>query len=71
MKLGLSICAGLFVVGVLLALGQMWWSPWSPAVFMKLEMSVGGLLLIAGVVWFVVKEYRADKATKRGDLDGP
>ena len=70
MKLGLSICTGLFVLGVLLGLGQLWFAPWSPEVFVKLEMSVGGLLSIVGVVWFVVKEYRDDKATKRGDLDG-
>ena len=70
MKLGLSVCAGLFVVGVLLGLGQLWFEPWSPQVFVKLEMSVGGLLLIVGVVWFVVREYRYDKATRHGDLDG-
>jgi len=70
MKFGLFICTGLFVLGVLLGLGQLWFAPWSPEVFIKLEMSVGGLLLIVGVVWFVVKEYRDDKAMKRGDLDG-
>ena len=70
MKLGLWVCMGLFVLGVLLGLAQLWFAPWSPAVFIKLEMSVGGLLLIAGVVLFVVREYRDDKATRRGDLDG-
>ena len=70
MKLGLAICTGLFVLGVLLGLAQLWFTPWSPEVFVKLEMSVGGLLLIVGGVWFVVREYREDKATRRGDLDG-
>lgn len=70
MKLGLTICTGLFVLAVLLGLAQLWLAPWSPEVFIKLEMSVGALLLVAGVVLFVVKEYRDDKATRRGDLDG-
>ena len=70
MKIGLSISAGLFVLGVLLGLCQLWFAPWSPAVFIKLEMSVGGLLLIAGTAWFVIKEYRTSKRMRRGDLDG-
>ena len=70
MKSGLAIGVGLFVLGVLLGLAQLWFSPWSPDVFIKLEMSLGGLLLIDGVVWFAVKEYRDGKATRRGDLDG-
>jgi hypothetical protein len=60
---------GLFVLGVLLGLAQLWFAPWSPEVFVKLEMSVGGLLLIAGAVMFVVREYRDDRETRRGDLD--
>ena len=70
MKSGLTIGVALFILAVLLVLGQLWFSPWSPDVFIKLEMSLGGLLLIDGVVWFAVKEYRDDKATRRGDLDG-
>jgi hypothetical protein len=70
MKYGLTIGVALFILGVLSGLCQMWFSPWSPDVFIKIETSLGGLLLIDGVVWFAVKEHRDDKATRRGDLDG-
>ena len=70
MRSGLAIGVGLFVLGVLLGLGQLWFSFWSPDVFAKLEMSIGALLLIDGVVWFAIREYRDGKAIRRGDLDG-
>jgi hypothetical protein len=69
MKSGLMVGVALFVLGVLLGLAQLWFTPWSPDVFVKLEMSIGGLLLIVCVVWFAVKEYRAGKTMRRGDLD--
>jgi uncharacterized membrane protein YgdD (TMEM256/DUF423 family) len=71
MKLALSTCAGLFVLAVLLGLAQLWFLPFSPEVFFKLEASLGGLLLIVGVVWFAVREVRDDRATREGRLDGP
>jgi hypothetical protein len=61
----------LFVTGVLLALIQLWFTPWSPEMLFKVEMTVGALFLIVVVVCFVVKEYGEDKTTRSGDrLDG-
>jgi hypothetical protein len=70
MKSALVVAVGLFILGVLLGLAQLWFTPWSVDVFFKLEMSVGGVLLIVGGVWFAVKESRSSKALRRGDLDG-
>jgi len=33
----------------------------------KIELTLGGLLGIVVVVWYVVKEYREDKATRSGN----
>ncbi len=70
MKLGITVCAGLFVLAIVLGLAQLWFAPFSADVFAKVEMSVGALLLIACVVWFAVKEYRDDEETRSGKLDG-
>ena len=70
MKTGLYVCGGLSVLGVLLGLVQLWFCPWTPEVFLKIEISVGALLPIVGVTCFVLKEVRDGKAMRRGDLDG-
>jgi len=66
--MNLSLAAGtvLFVIGILIGLAQLWFSPWSAETFLKIEMTLGGLLGIVIVVWYVVKEYREDKATRSG-----
>ena len=66
MNLGLAAGTILFVIGVLVGMAQLWFSPWSVETFAKIEMTLGGLLGIVIVVWYVVKEYREDKATRSG-----
>lgn len=71
MKIVIGLGTLLFVVGILLALLQLWFVPWSPEFFIKMEMTVGAFLLVVIVVYFVVREYREDKTTRNGDrLDG-
>jgi Na+-translocating ferredoxin:NAD+ oxidoreductase RnfE subunit len=67
MKIGISIGTGLFIIGVLLGIIQLWFQPWSFQLFLKLEMTIGALLLIVCVVWFVAKEYLQDKTNRSGD----
>jgi hypothetical protein len=67
MKIGISIGCGLFVIGVLLGIIQLWFAPWSIQFFVKLEMTIGALFLIVCVIWFVTKEYREDKTNRSGD----
>jgi hypothetical protein len=67
--MNLSLAAGttLFVIGVLVGIAQLWFSPWSSETFVKIELTLGGLLGIVVVAWYVVKEYREDKATRSGN----
>ena len=63
--------AGLFSAGVLLGIVQMWFSPWDPDVYVKLELTLVGLLAIVVVAWYIKRESVEDEATRRGDrLDG-
>ena len=71
MNTGLAIGTGLFVLGVLLGIAQLWFDIWDPLIFIKLEMTVGALMLIVFAVWFVNKESREDKINSSGEhLDG-
>jgi uncharacterized membrane protein YcjF (UPF0283 family) len=67
MKSTLAIGATLFVIGVLVGIAQLWFEPWSAETFIKIEMTVGGLIAILVVVWFVVRESKDYKAIKSGD----
>ena len=67
MKIGIALATALFVLGIVLGLIQLWFAPWSPALFLKLEMTVGALLIAILVVGFVVREYKEDKANRSGD----
>ena len=64
-----SLLAGtiLVVAGIAAALIQLWFFPWSAETFLKIEMTIGGLLAIVVVVWFAVREHKEDKATRSGD----
>jgi hypothetical protein len=66
MSPGLVAGTVLFVVGVLLGMAQLWFAPWSMETFAKIEITLGGLLGIVIVVWFVVREYREDRTNRSG-----
>ncbi len=62
---------GLFAAGVLLGIVQMWFAPWDPEIYVKMELTLAGLLAIVVVAWYVKRESAEDEATRRGDrLDG-
>jgi uncharacterized membrane-anchored protein YitT (DUF2179 family) len=70
MKTGIIISTALFVIGVLLSLIQLWFSPWDRILFDKIIFSIGGLFIVTLVVSFVYKEYKENKKLKDGgDLD--
>jgi hypothetical protein len=58
MKLALFWGVALFIAGVLVALVQLWASPWSPELFVKIEFTLGALLAVLVAVWFTRKEYQ-------------
>lgn len=53
--LGGSACV---VLGIALGLLQLWFAPWSPEVFVKIELTLAALFAIALVLWFTRSEYR-------------
>jgi len=67
MNPGLAAGTVLFVIGILLGIAQLWFSPWTAETFMKVELTIGGLLGIVIVVWFVLKEQKEDKANRSGN----
>lgn len=66
MSPSLLIGTALFVLGVMLGLAQLWLAPWSTETFVKIEITIGALLAIVIVTWFVAREYRVNKATRSG-----
>ncbi|MDE1997762.1 MAG: hypothetical protein KGI91_03180 [Burkholderiales bacterium] len=46
----------IFVAGVLLALAQLWLGLWSAEFFLKVEITLGAMLAVVVVIWFVRKE---------------
>jgi uncharacterized membrane protein YcjF (UPF0283 family) len=67
MNVGIASGTALFVLGVVLAIIQLWFAPFSGELFIKLEMTIAALFLIVCVVAFVAREYREDKTTRSGD----
>ena len=66
MKIGISIGSVLFVAAVLIGVVQLWFTPWSPDIFLKLELTVGAAFLIVIVICFVIKEYNEDRSNRGG-----
>lgn len=56
-----------FVLGIVLGLIQLWFEPWSFALFIKLEITLGALFLINLAIGFTRKEYKDYKRQQEGD----
>ena len=71
MKTSITVALALFVLGVVVGLLQVWTQWFSDELFVKIELTIGALLLIAVVLGYVVNEYRSYRAIQeRSDLDG-
>lgn len=66
MKLGSIINIGLFIVAALLFLIQLWFSVWSPDVFIKILITMVVLLGVSLVLTFLMKEADETKRIKEG-----
>ena len=62
-----KVAVVLFVLGIVVGLIQLWFVPWSPPFFIKLELTLGAFLLITLVLGFLANESKASKALRRGD----
>jgi len=66
MKTGISIGLFLFVTAVLVGVAQLWFTPWRPDIFVKLELTVGAGFLIVVAICFVIRERNEEKANQSG-----
>jgi membrane protein YdbS with pleckstrin-like domain len=58
------------VLAIALGVIQLWFSPWTPELFIKLELTLAAFFVIALVLWFTrreYKEYRKQSADHRLD----
>ena len=67
MKASMKLTIGLFILGIVTGLIQLWFAPWQPAFFIKTELTIGALLLIVLVLCFVAKEHHDNKVTRSGE----
>jgi hypothetical protein len=66
MKTGLFIGIVIFVAAVVIGVVQLWFTPWNPDTFLKLELTVGAAFLIDIAVCFVIREHNEDRANRGG-----
>jgi hypothetical protein len=64
MKFTLIGGVALFVAAVVVALAQLWLSAWSAAVFIKIEITLGGMFAVLVAIWFTRKEYKDYESQK-------
>ncbi|MBD9482210.1 hypothetical protein IB229_04460 [Pseudomonas sp. PDM14] len=70
MKTGVIIGLSLFVAWALLALAQLWFTPLSAEVFVKLTVTAAVIETVVIIVTLVLREYRSEKELKsKGYLD--
>lgn len=65
MKYGSIVCTVLFVLGVVLALAQMWLGLFDPGLFSKLLITIGAFFVVALGISLVFKEYLSEKEMKK------
>jgi hypothetical protein len=58
MKFTLIGGVALFIAAVVVALAQLWLTAWSPEVFIKVEITIGGMFAVLVAIWFTKKEYK-------------
>ncbi len=64
MKAGVLISASFFVIGIILCLLQLWFTPWDEVLFRKIIITVGAGLLISVVLTFISKELAENRKLK-------
>jgi len=70
MKVTAAIALGLFHVGVLIGLAQLWFRPWTPETFLKILITDGALLAVVLTWNFLINERRDYEKTRDGERLG-
>lgn len=58
MRLTAALALGLFHLGVLIALAQLWFRPWDYETFLKILITDGAFLAVALTWGFLIRERR-------------
>jgi hypothetical protein len=58
MRLTAAIALGLFHLGVLIGLAQLWFRPWDYETFLKIAITVGAVLAVVLIWNFLIRENR-------------
>ncbi len=70
MKTGSIICLAIFVLGAILSLTQLWFSPFDVEVFVKIMITLGVIFVVVLGITLVKKEYIENKKMKdSGHID--
>jgi hypothetical protein len=67
MRISSFINGGLFAIGAVLLIVQLWFSIWALDVFIKIELTIAIILFVSLVFSFLFKESEATKKIKNGD----
>lgn len=67
MKTAVILETVLFALAIIIALIQLWFTPWIFALFIKLEITIGAVFVLVLVVWFVARELDEDEETRSGE----
>ena len=65
MKYGSVVCTCLFILGVVISLIQLWFSPMSAELFWKLIITIAAFFIVALAITLVFKEYLSEKEMKK------
>lgn len=66
MNKGALISTGFFILGAAALLLQLWFSPWSADVFLKIIISIGVLFIVSLVISFLLSEAQETKKLNEG-----
>ena len=70
MKTGSIICLVIFVLGAMISLAQLWFSPFDVEVFVKTMITLGVIFVVVLGITLVKKEYIENKKMKdSGHID--
>lgn len=58
----------IIAAGGILLLVQLWWAPLAPALFWKIMVTLGIVLVVVVVVALIVREYRQERRLRDKDL---
>lgn len=66
MKITVTLCLGILIFWALVALSQLWFTPLSAVIFVKLSITAGILDMVILVIGLCCREYCEERNMKKG-----